>query len=56
MATITKLDDKVLSIKTTTETEEFVKKTTLEGQRVTLIEEHEKALAEIDEKLNYFKS
>ena len=55
MKTITKLDDKVLSIKTTTEQEEFIKKTSLEGQRATLVEEHEKVLAEIDEKLNYFK-
>lgn len=55
MSTIKKLDDKVLVITTTTEKEEFIKKTTLEGQRTTLIQEHEEALAEIDEKLAYFK-
>ena len=41
-------------ITTTNSSDEFVKKSSLEGQRATLIKEHEEALALIDEKLAYF--
>lgn len=48
-------DDKdKLIITTTTETDEIIKKSSLEGQRETLIKEYEEKLAEIDEKLAYF--
>ena len=52
---IEKYNDELVAIITTTDSQELVKKTSLEGQRVTLIEEHEKKLAEIDEKLAVFK-
>ena len=55
MKTITKFDDEHVAIITTTDSQELIKKTSLVGQRVTLIEEHEKALALIDEKLAVFK-
>lgn len=52
---IKKVDDKHVAVITTNESEELIKKTSLEGQRVTLIAEHEKKLAEIDELLAVFK-
>ena len=55
MKTIKVNDDKdKLIITTINETEEIIKKSSLEGQRATLIKEHEEKLAEIDEKLAYF--
>ena len=55
MNTKTKVDGEHVASRTTTDSQELIKKTSLEGQRVTLIEEHEKALALIDEKLAVFK-
>ena len=53
--TIKKIDDATLIVEETTVSERIVKKSSLEGQRITLIEEHEKKLAEIDEMLAVFK-
>ena len=55
METITKFDEDHVAVITTTESQQLIKKTSLEGQRVTLIEEHEKALKVIDDKLAVFK-
>ena len=55
MEKIIKFDDDHVAVITTTDHQELIKKTSLEGQRITLIEEHEKALALIDEKLAVFK-
>jgi len=55
MKTITKYNDELVAVITTSESQELIKKSSLEGQRKTLIEEHEKALALIDEKLAVFK-
>ncbi|GAI27227.1 unnamed protein product [marine sediment metagenome] len=44
-----------MAVVTTTESEQLIKKSSLEGERVTLIAEHEKKLAEIDELLAVFK-
>ena len=49
-------DKKKIIITITNESAEVIKKTTLEGQRATLIQEHEEALALIDEKLAYFNA
>jgi len=55
MKTIKKISDELVAVITTSENQELIKKSSLEGQRVTLIKEYEKKLAEIDEKLAVFK-
>ena len=52
---IKKYNDELVAVITTSENQELIKKSSLIGQRVTLIAEHEKKLAEIDEKLAVFK-
>ena len=55
MITITKYNDELVAVIKTSESQELIKKSSLEGIRETLIIEHEKQLAEIDEKLAVFK-
>jgi len=51
---ITKVDDAHVAVFTTVINEEIMKKSSLESRRAALIEEHEKALGDVDELLSHF--